>query len=74
MFYSVLIYYYTVFLIVLQTVTRLEPKFMAIHCQEVGGKNYEESMKHVKYFVRCASSMCCHVTLLPTLLFNPAIN
>jgi hypothetical protein len=36
----------------LQTVSRLDPKFIALHCQEVGGKNYERSMKHVEYFVR----------------------
>ncbi|XP_054267370.1 inositol polyphosphate-5-phosphatase A-like isoform X1 [Macrosteles quadrilineatus] len=36
----------------LSTVARLEPKFLALHCQEVGGKNYEQSMKHVEYFVR----------------------
>ncbi|XP_046668070.1 inositol polyphosphate-5-phosphatase A isoform X1 [Homalodisca vitripennis] len=36
----------------LSTVSRLEPKFLALHCQEVGGKNYEQSMKHVEYFVR----------------------
>ncbi|XP_050547103.1 inositol polyphosphate-5-phosphatase A-like isoform X2 [Daktulosphaira vitifoliae] len=35
----------------LNTVTRLDPYFIALHCQEVGGKNYEESMKHVKFFV-----------------------
>ncbi|XP_075211072.1 inositol polyphosphate-5-phosphatase A [Lycorma delicatula] len=36
----------------LSTVSRLDPKFLALHCQEVGGKNYEQSMKHVEYFVR----------------------
>ncbi|XP_066998981.1 inositol polyphosphate-5-phosphatase A isoform X2 [Anabrus simplex] len=40
----------------LSTVTRLEPKFVALHCQEVGGKNYEKSMKHVEYFVRLLMS------------------
>ncbi|XP_050428176.1 inositol polyphosphate-5-phosphatase A isoform X2 [Adelges cooleyi] len=35
----------------LNTVTRLDPYFIALHCQEVGGKNYEESMKHVDFFV-----------------------
>lgn len=35
----------------LATVARLDPKFIALHCQEVGGKNYENSMKHVKHFV-----------------------
>lgn len=36
----------------LSTISRLEPKFIALHCQEVGGKNYENSMKHVEYFVK----------------------
>ncbi|KAJ8686768.1 hypothetical protein QAD02_022562 [Eretmocerus hayati] len=36
----------------LSAVARLDPKFIALHCQEVGGKNYEESMKHVEDFVR----------------------
>lgn len=35
----------------LSTVSRLDPKFIALHCQEVGGKNYENSMKHVEDFV-----------------------
>ncbi|XP_049823389.1 inositol polyphosphate-5-phosphatase A isoform X2 [Aethina tumida] len=40
----------------LGTVARLEPKFIALHCQEVGGKNYEESMKHVKLFLNLLMS------------------
>ncbi|XP_013774868.2 type I inositol 1,4,5-trisphosphate 5-phosphatase-like [Limulus polyphemus] len=36
----------------LLTVKRFQPKFLALHCQEVGGKNYEESMRHVEDFVR----------------------
>lgn len=36
----------------LTTISRLEPKFIALHCQEVGGKNYEESMQHVEFFVK----------------------
>ncbi|XP_073970945.1 inositol polyphosphate-5-phosphatase A isoform X7 [Rhodnius prolixus] len=36
----------------LSTISRLEPKFIALHCQEVGGKNYEESMQHVDFFVK----------------------
>lgn len=35
----------------LSTVLRLNPKFIALHCQEVGGKNYENSMKHVEDFI-----------------------
>ncbi|XP_059490684.1 inositol polyphosphate-5-phosphatase A isoform X1 [Neocloeon triangulifer] len=35
----------------LSQIARLEPKFIALHCQEVGGKNYEQSMKHVDHFV-----------------------
>ncbi|KAJ8917854.1 hypothetical protein NQ315_010767 [Exocentrus adspersus] len=36
----------------LSTVSKLDPKFIALHCQEVGGKNYELSMKHVEHFVK----------------------
>lgn len=39
----------------MQTITRLDPKFIALHCQEVGGKNYEQSMRHVEDFVRYVS-------------------
>lgn len=35
----------------LANIVRLDPKFIALHCQEVGGKNYENSMKHVQHFV-----------------------
>ncbi|XP_044581190.1 inositol polyphosphate-5-phosphatase A isoform X1 [Cotesia glomerata] len=40
----------------LSTVSRLDPKFIALHCQEVGGKNYEQSMRHVENFVRLLMS------------------
>lgn len=40
----------------LSHVARLEPKFIALHCQEVGGKNYENSMKHVEHFVGLLTS------------------
>jgi len=36
----------------LQQVRDLEPGMLAIHCQEVGGKNYEASMQHVNQFVK----------------------
>lgn len=36
----------------LSTIARLDPKFVALHCQEVGGKNYEKSMQHVENFVQ----------------------
>lgn len=36
----------------LSTISRLDPKFVALHCQEVGGKNYEKSMQYVKDFVK----------------------
>lgn len=36
----------------LQTVHTHKPHFVALHCQEVGGKNYEESMAHVDSFVK----------------------
>lgn len=35
----------------LKCLRRLEPRFLAMHCQEVGGKNYEDSMQHVNNFV-----------------------
>ncbi|KAG7229874.1 hypothetical protein INR49_012398 [Caranx melampygus] len=34
------------------TVQSQKPHFLAVHCQEVGGKNYEESMSHVDSFVK----------------------
>ncbi|XP_052770456.1 inositol polyphosphate-5-phosphatase A-like isoform X1 [Mya arenaria] len=36
----------------LASVRDLEPGMLAIHCQEVGGKNYEASMQHVNQFVK----------------------
>lgn len=35
-----------------QTVQSHKPHFLALHCQEVGGKNYEASMSHVDNFVK----------------------
>lgn len=35
----------------LKLVEKSDPVFIALHCQEVGGKNYENSMKHVSEFV-----------------------
>ncbi|XP_029376445.1 type I inositol 1,4,5-trisphosphate 5-phosphatase isoform X1 [Echeneis naucrates] len=35
-----------------QTVQSHKPYFLAVHCQEVGGKNFEESMSHVDSFVK----------------------
>uniref|UniRef100_A0A673CAD0 inositol-polyphosphate 5-phosphatase n=1 Tax=Sphaeramia orbicularis TaxID=375764 RepID=A0A673CAD0_9TELE len=35
-----------------QTVQSQKPHFLAVHCQEVGGKNYEASMSHVDSFVK----------------------
>lgn len=40
------------FIVVFQTVSRLKAKFIALHCQEVGGKNYETRMQHVENFVQ----------------------
>ncbi|KAK9889725.1 hypothetical protein WA026_007106 [Henosepilachna vigintioctopunctata] len=40
----------------LSIVKRLDCKFIALHCQEVGGKNYEKSMKHVENFVNILMS------------------
>ncbi|XP_039760517.1 uncharacterized protein LOC120634160 isoform X1 [Pararge aegeria] len=36
----------------LQAVARMDPKFIALHLQEVGGKAYEKSMQYVKDFVQ----------------------
>lgn len=36
----------------LATIQKLEPGLVALHCQEVGGKNYEASMQHVNQFVK----------------------
>ncbi|CAG9569504.1 unnamed protein product [Danaus chrysippus] len=36
----------------LQAVSRMDPKFIALHLQEVGGKTYEKSMQYVKDFVQ----------------------
>lgn len=36
----------------LKVINQAQPKFLALHCQEVGGKNYKESMRHVDEFVR----------------------
>lgn len=38
--------------LVLQTVQAHRPHFVAVHCQEVGGKNYEASMAHVDSFIK----------------------
>ena len=38
--------------LLLQTIQKLEPGMVALHCQEVGGKNYEDSMQHVNQFVK----------------------
>ncbi|XP_063730658.1 inositol polyphosphate-5-phosphatase A isoform X1 [Eleginops maclovinus] len=35
-----------------QTIQTHKPQFLALHCQEVGGKNYEASMSHVDSFVK----------------------
>uniref|UniRef100_A0A3P9CPU8 inositol-polyphosphate 5-phosphatase n=1 Tax=Maylandia zebra TaxID=106582 RepID=A0A3P9CPU8_9CICH len=40
------------FCLVFQTVQSHKPHFLALHCQEVGGKNFEESMSHVDNFVK----------------------
>ncbi|KAL5284584.1 INPP5A family protein [Megaselia abdita] len=42
----------------LTKVTELQPKFLALHMQEVGGKTYEKSMEYVQEFIKnlCAAS------------------
>ncbi|GCC39043.1 hypothetical protein chiPu_0023350, partial [Chiloscyllium punctatum] len=34
-----------------QVVNRYKPHFLAVHCQEIGGKDYEVGMEHVDKFV-----------------------
>lgn len=34
-----------------QVITNIKPQFFALHCQEIGGKNYEKSMEHVSIFI-----------------------
>lgn len=36
----------------LQEIKQKEPGVVALHCQEVGGKNYEANMQHVNQFVK----------------------
>ncbi|KAL3187548.1 hypothetical protein MRX96_025054 [Rhipicephalus microplus] len=36
----------------LRMVKQFQPSFLALHCQEVGGKNYERTMLHVSDFIR----------------------
>ncbi|XP_077297079.1 inositol polyphosphate-5-phosphatase A isoform X2 [Arctopsyche grandis] len=36
----------------LQTITKMEPKFIGLHMQEVGGKTYEKSMQYVQEFIQ----------------------
>ncbi|CAC5356008.1 E3.1.3.56 [Mytilus coruscus] len=40
----------------LKTVQHYQPGLLALHCQEVGGKNYEDSMQHVNKFVKAMLS------------------
>jgi len=44
-------------------VDRVQPQFIALHCQEVGGKDYEESMQHVEHFMK--SLLVLRGTLVP---------
>ncbi|OTF72472.1 hypothetical protein BLA29_013319 [Euroglyphus maynei] len=36
----------------IKTVNRLKPKFIALHCQEFGGKDYRNTSAYVDDFVR----------------------
>ncbi|XP_045473491.1 inositol polyphosphate-5-phosphatase A isoform X1 [Harmonia axyridis] len=40
----------------ISTIRKLDCKFIGLHCQEVGGKNYEHSMRHVEHFVKILMS------------------
>ncbi|KAH8342094.1 hypothetical protein KR059_011955 [Drosophila kikkawai] len=37
----------------LAKVSHLQPRFLALHLQEVGGKTYEKSMEYVQEFIKC---------------------
>ncbi|KAL1492083.1 hypothetical protein ABEB36_012578 [Hypothenemus hampei] len=37
-------------------ISSMDVKFIALHCQEVGGKKYEKSMKHVERFIELLTS------------------
>lgn len=39
----------------LKKIEELQPKFLALHLQEVGGKTYEKSMEYVQEFIK---SLC----------------
>jgi inositol polyphosphate 5-phosphatase INPP5A len=36
----------------LQHINEVNPKFVALHLQEVGGKTYEKSLEHVARFIK----------------------
>lgn len=36
----------------LATVKQNQPSFLALHCQEIGGKNYKRTMPHAADFIR----------------------
>ncbi|MGH0169290.1 UNVERIFIED_CONTAM: hypothetical protein FKN15_059996 [Acipenser sinensis] len=40
----------TMYPVAIKTVHRHQPRFIALHCQEVGGKDYELNMDHVEMF------------------------
>lgn len=46
------IFFKDLFICLFQVVHTHKPHFMALHCQEFGGKNYEASMSHVDKFVK----------------------
>ncbi|XP_016952488.1 uncharacterized protein LOC108026201 isoform X3 [Drosophila biarmipes] len=37
----------------LAKIAHVQPRFLALHLQEVGGKTYEKSMEYVQEFIRC---------------------
>uniref|UniRef100_A0AAR2LRY4 inositol-polyphosphate 5-phosphatase n=1 Tax=Pygocentrus nattereri TaxID=42514 RepID=A0AAR2LRY4_PYGNA len=49
---SLLMIFYVLYNFFHLTLHTHKPHFVALHCQEVGGKNYEESMTHVDSFVK----------------------
>ena len=54
-----------------QTITRLKPKFVALHFQESGGKESgEESLQNVKEFVRYKSIFSINLSHYWTQIFQ----
>ena len=55
----------------IQVVTSQQTEFLAIHCQEVGGKNYEATMQHVNKFIKWVTAgHCTHCVVLEMMVWG----